>query len=130
LTNPDMLGNVARTVFGKTGYLYVVTAEGKLIVHPDTARLAKPAFPPRVNALFDRALRGFEGTEDNLEPDGEEALVSYKRVPSSQWVVAAVYPKAEAFVAVHDLVWDSVRLLLMGAMLVLAAIWLLMRYLM
>jgi diguanylate cyclase (GGDEF)-like protein/PAS domain S-box-containing protein len=130
LTNPDMLGNVARTVFGKTGYLYVVTAEGKLIVHPDRTRLAKPAFPPRVNALFDRALRGFEGTEDNLEPNGEEALVSYKRVPSSQWVVAAVYPKAEAFVAVHDLVWGSVRLLLMGAVLVLAAIWLLMRYLM
>jgi diguanylate cyclase (GGDEF)-like protein/PAS domain S-box-containing protein len=130
LTNPGMLGNVARTVFGKTGYLYVVTEDGKLIVHPDRARLAKPAFPPRVNPLFDRALLGFEGTEDNVEPNGAEALVSYRHVPSSRWVIAAVYPKAEAFVAVHELIWHSLGLLLMGCVLVLAAIWLLTRYLM
>src|ERR1700675_1167144 len=35
LTHPGMLGNVAKTVIGKTGYLYIVTADGSLIMHPD-----------------------------------------------------------------------------------------------
>ena len=31
LTHPGMLGNIAKTVIGKTGYLYIVTADGKLV---------------------------------------------------------------------------------------------------
>src|SRR6202158_3416391 len=34
LTRPGMLGNIAKTVIGKTGYLFIVTADGKLIMHP------------------------------------------------------------------------------------------------
>jgi hypothetical protein len=59
LTHPGMLGNVAKTVIGKTGYLFIVTEDGKLIMHPDRTRLSKPAFAPEANALFDRALKGF-----------------------------------------------------------------------
>jgi diguanylate cyclase (GGDEF)-like protein/PAS domain S-box-containing protein len=130
LTRPGMLGNIAKTVIGKTGYLYIVTADGKLIMHPDRTRLSQPAFAPSANPLFDRALKGFEGTEETLGSNGREALVSYKRVPSSNWIVAAVYPKDEAFIAVHDLVWRFVTLLLLACVLVVAAVWVLTRYLM
>src|SRR5205823_10923041 len=83
LTNPGMLGNVAKTVIGKTGYLFIVTRDGKLIMHPDRQRLSQPAFAAATNPLFDRALGGFEGTKQALDPEGREAFVSYKRVPSS-----------------------------------------------
>jgi diguanylate cyclase (GGDEF)-like protein/PAS domain S-box-containing protein len=130
LTHPGMLGNIARTTIGKTGYLFIVTADGKLIMNPDRTRLSEPAFAPKANALFDRALAGFEGTDETRDHDGREALVSYKRVPSSNWIVAAVYPKDEAFVAVHDLVLRFVQFLLLACVIVVAAVWLLTRYLM
>ncbi len=130
LTQPGMLGNVAKTVIGKTGYLYIVTADGKLIMHPDRARLSQVAFAPLANPLFDRALNGFEGTEETIDGKGRQALVSYKRVPSSNWIVAAVYPKDEAFLAVHDLIWHFVEFLLVAFVIVVIAIWVSMRYLM
>jgi diguanylate cyclase (GGDEF)-like protein/PAS domain S-box-containing protein len=130
LTQPGMLGNIAKTVIGKTGYLYIVTADGNLIMHPDRQRLSQVAFTPLANPLFDRALNGFEGTEEALDANGRQALVSYKRVKSSNWIVAAVYPKDEAFLAVHDLIWNFIEFLLVAFAIVVAAIWVSMRYLM
>jgi diguanylate cyclase (GGDEF)-like protein/PAS domain S-box-containing protein len=130
LTKPGMLGNVAKTVIGKSGYLYIVTADGKLIMHPDRTRLSKLAYPPHANALFDRALAGFEGTEVSVAMDGRDALVSYQQVPSSNWIVGGVYPKDEAFLAVNNLVARFVTFLLVACVVVLAAIWILTRYLM
>jgi diguanylate cyclase (GGDEF)-like protein/PAS domain S-box-containing protein len=128
LTHPGMLGNIAKTVIGKTGYLYIVTGDGKLIMHPDRMRLSHVAFAPQTNALFDRALEGFEGTEETQTANGREAWVSYQRVPSSNWIVAAVYPKDEAFYAVNDLIQNFLEFLLVACVLVVAAIWALTRY--
>src|SRR2546429_7899699 len=80
----------------------MVTADGKLIMLPDRKRLSPPAFPPLANPLFDRALKGFEGTEETFDANGRLALVSYDRVKASNWIVAAVYPKDEAFLAVRS----------------------------
>src|SRR4029453_17251734 len=113
-----------------TGYLYIVTADGKLIMYPDRARLSKPAFAPGTNSLFDRALEGFEGTEESTTFNGRQALVSYQRVPSSNWIVGAVYPKDEAFLIVDELRTRFVEFLLIACVIVLAAIWILTRYLM
>jgi diguanylate cyclase (GGDEF)-like protein/PAS domain S-box-containing protein len=128
LTHPGMLGNIAKTVVGKTGYLYIVTGDGKLIMHPERLRLSHVAFAPQTNALFDRALDGFEGTEETVDANGRAAWVSYKRVPSSNWIVAAVYPKDEAFFAINDLILHFLEFLLVACVLVVGAIWILTRY--
>jgi diguanylate cyclase (GGDEF)-like protein/PAS domain S-box-containing protein len=128
LTHPGMLGNIAKTVIGKTGYLYIVTGEGKLIMHPDRMRLSQAAFAPHANPLFERALAGFEGTEETVDANGREAFVSFKRVPSSNWIVAAVYPKNEAFLAVNDLIVHFLEFLLVAGVIVVGAIWVLTRY--
>jgi diguanylate cyclase (GGDEF)-like protein/PAS domain S-box-containing protein len=130
LTRPGMLGKIAKTVIGKTGYLYIVTADGRLIMHPDRNRLSQRAFAPGANPLFERALEGFEGTEEALESDGREAIVTYKRVPSSNWIVAAVYPKDEAFLAIRELTWHFLQVLLLASVVVVLSIWILTRYLM
>ena len=57
-------------------------------------------------------------------------LVSYKRVPASNWIVAAVYPKDEAFLPVHALIWQFVKFLLIACLLVVAAVRALTRYVM
>src|SRR5205085_4393299 len=130
LTNPGMLGNVAKTIIGKTGYLFTVTRDGKLIMHPDRARLSQLAFAPGTNALFDRALNGFEGTGESIEADGRAAFVTYKRIPASNWIVGAVYPKEEAFAALNDLVWRLIAYLLVACVMVVTLVWLLTRFLM
>jgi diguanylate cyclase (GGDEF)-like protein/PAS domain S-box-containing protein len=130
LTQPGMLGNIAKTVLGKTGYLFIVTADGKLIMHPDRQRLSKPAFAPNTNQQFDRALDGIEGTQLTQEADGREALVSYRRVPASNWIVGAVYPTDEAFRPVDALVQRFIVFLLLAGVVVLAAIWVMTRFLM
>jgi diguanylate cyclase (GGDEF)-like protein/PAS domain S-box-containing protein len=130
LTNPGMLGNIAKTVIGKSGYLFIVTADGKLIMHPDRARLSQPAFAPGTNPLFDRALNGFEGTGESIEADGRAAFVTYKRVPASNWIVGAVYPKDEAFAALNALIWRFVTFLLVACVIVVGSVWLLTRFLM
>ncbi len=128
LIHPEILGKVAKTVVGKTGYAYIVTGKGTLIMHPDAQRLSHVAFAPRANALFDRALGGFEGTGETVDTNGREAFVSYKRVPSSNWIVAAVYPKDEAIFAVNDLILHFVEFLLIACVIVVAAIWVLTRH--
>ena len=65
-----MLGNVAKTVIGKTGYLFITTADGKLIMHPNRERLSQPAFAPGTNRQFMRAVDGIEGTELTNDADG------------------------------------------------------------
>src|SRR6516165_9317398 len=59
LTHPNMLGSIAKTTIGKTGYLYITTRDGKLIMHPDRSRLGQVAYAPGRNAFFDKALGGF-----------------------------------------------------------------------
>ena len=128
LTHPGLLGHIAKTVIGKTGYLYVVDNEGRLIMHPQRERLSQRAFPARENDFFERALKGYEGTEETVEPGGSPALVTYQRVASSKWVVGAVYPKDEAFLAVEQLTGQFTRLLLVACLIVLGATWGLTRY--
>ena len=128
LTHPGMLGNVAKTRIGLSGYIFMVTGGGKLILDPDPMRLSKPAFPPQANALFDRALAGFEGTDETVDTDERPAFVSYRRVPASNWIVGAVYPKDEALYAVNDLRTRFLEFLVLACVVVVGAIWALTRY--
>jgi diguanylate cyclase (GGDEF)-like protein/PAS domain S-box-containing protein len=130
LTNPGMLGNIAKTVIGKTGYLFIATPDGKLIMHPDRTRLSQLAFAPGTNPLFDRALNGFEGTGESVGSDGREVFVTYKRVPSSNWIVAGVYPKDEAFAGINQLIWAFVAFLFVACLTVVVLVLLLTRVLM
>jgi diguanylate cyclase (GGDEF)-like protein/PAS domain S-box-containing protein len=128
LTHPNVLGSIAKTTLGRTGYLYIVTREGKLLMHPDRKRLGQVAFAPGSNAFFERALTGAEGTEEALDPDGRVALVSYQQVPSSKWIVGAARPKDEALQPITDLIRNFVALLLVAILVVVVAIWILTRY--
>jgi diguanylate cyclase (GGDEF)-like protein/PAS domain S-box-containing protein len=128
LTHPNLLGSIAKTTLGKTGYLYIVTKDGKLIMHRDASRLGQLAFAPGTNELFARALAGFEGTEEAIDPDGKPAFVSYQLVASSKWIVGATHPTDEALQPVNNLIRNFIVFLLIACLAVVAAIWLLTRY--
>ncbi|MEP6501940.1 MAG: EAL domain-containing protein [Betaproteobacteria bacterium] len=130
LTRPDMLGNISRTVIGRTGYLSIMTRDGKVIMDRDKSRLSKPRYAPGENALFDRALAGFEGTAEGADESGRESFISYRGVKSAGWIVSAVYPREEAYRDIGQFVTDFLWVLGSSALLVLLAIWALTAYLM
>ncbi len=123
LTRPAMLGELGKMAIGRAGYLYLVTADGKLIMHPDQTRLMQRAFAPDSNPLFEKALRGFEGAGESQDQDGKKLLVSYRRITSTGWIVAAAYPEEEAFYAFDKLVGEFVTVLISACIIMLAAVW-------
>ena len=130
LTQPDMLGSISKTRIGQSGYVSIVTADGKLILDPDPRRLSKPLYTPGTNVFFDRALKGAEGTESTVDESGRPAFVTYRRVKTSGWLVSAVYPKDEAYEYISHLVRNFLLGLVASGLAMLFAIWALTRYLM
>ncbi len=83
---------------GRGGYLYIFNNSRRLIVHPDITRIMKPNdIPPGANQGLEKALDGFEGTIETFNSRGLHVLVSFKRLKSTGWILAANYPVDEAF---------------------------------
>ena len=129
LTRPEMLGSVAKTRIGQTGYVSIVTSDGKLIIDPDARRLSKPMYAPGANAAFDQALKGVEGTSSSVDENGRAAFISYHRIKTAGWIVSAVYPKDEAYAYVGHLLRNFLLALAAAALGILFAIWSMTRYL-
>jgi diguanylate cyclase (GGDEF)-like protein/PAS domain S-box-containing protein len=82
---------------GRTGYLYLMSAEGVVIDHPQRERLMQRAEElPGAHAGTLRALRGFEGWLHEADGLGG-AIFAYKRLRTTGWILAARFPSEEAF---------------------------------
>lgn len=101
LLRDNFLGELSRTRVAKSGYLYLFTSDRSIIMHPDRSRIMTRDVPPGANKLFDRALTGFEGTEENVNSKGLRALTSVKRLQTINWFIAANYPLAEVYEPVY-----------------------------
>jgi len=82
---------------GTNGYMYLFAPDRTLIMHPDVSRIMKRDIRPGMNRLFDRALQGFEGSGRTVNSKGHEFLVSFKRLRSTGWILAANYPVEESY---------------------------------
>ena len=96
LMRPNLLGNLSKKKIGQAGYLYLLTADRTMIMHPDTSRIFKK-IPAGRNPLYERALQGFEGTAENHNREGVPMLTSFKRLRVKNWFLAANYSLAEAY---------------------------------
>lgn len=98
LGRSGFLRQIATLKPGKTGYLFLMTADGVIIDHPDESRMFQHVgSTPGVNEGTDRALAGFEGWLETRSKDGTDSIYAYKRLRSTGWIMAARYPSAEAF---------------------------------
>lgn len=97
LLRDNILGELSRTRIAKTGYFYLFTRDRTMIMHPDKARIMKLAVRPGINKLLDRALDGFEGTGENVNSQGLNALTSFKHLKTTDWILGANYPLDEAY---------------------------------
>lgn len=112
---------------GATGYIYLCDSNRNLIVHPDRSRIMKPGSPPGVNMMFDRAIAGFEGSGETVNSSGVTVLASFKHLRTTDWILAANYPVAEAYAPLHKAVHYFVSAITAGVLAVLLLAWLLMK---
>ncbi|OON62524.1 diguanylate cyclase [Massilia sp. KIM] len=89
---------------GGSGYLFLMTADGIVIDHPDKARVLKHInTTPGVNQATERALKGFEGWAEARSKDGRDSMYAYKRLQSTGWILGVRYPSGEAFAPLEEM---------------------------
>lgn len=99
-----LIGNLYNVKLGQTGYLYLVTKQRYVLMHPDKERLLKLIAPRGVNALLDKAIdEGFEGTGKTINSYGRHMLVTFKHIKHTDWILGANYPMSEAFAPIYQL---------------------------
>jgi diguanylate cyclase (GGDEF)-like protein/PAS domain S-box-containing protein len=129
LLGNNFLGQLGEIRLGEGGYLYLFNQERTIIVHPERNRILKQDVPPGANGMFDKALEGFEGTGVTVNSRRLHTLSSFRRLPTTGWILAANYPVAEAFAplakAKQYFFPTMVGMLLLASL----AVWLLMRQL-
>ncbi len=96
LMRPNMLGKISEKKIGESGYLYLTTADRIMVMHPDPDRIFTE-IPKGINLLYERALEGFEGTDETINAAGVAYFTSFQRLHIKNWILAANYPQAEAF---------------------------------
>jgi diguanylate cyclase (GGDEF)-like protein len=97
LLQNNVLGELSHTRIAQSGYLYLLSPDRIMIMHPDRSRIMGKAAQPGANRLLDRALAGFEGVEENVNSQGLQALTSFKHLQAADWIVGANYPLSEAY---------------------------------
>jgi two-component system, sensor histidine kinase and response regulator len=105
LVRDNVIGGIANVRIGKTGYLYLYGSDRTIIVHPDKTRILKQDVPVSINKLFDKAITGFEGTEETATSKGLFSLSSFRRLQAIDWILAANYPIKEAYEPIYKTKW-------------------------
>lgn len=98
LVNSDFIRQIAAQKPGKTGFVFIMTQDGTLLLHPDHRRLleninARPGY----NRATEMALDGFQGWTEATNKAGSEGIYSYKRLQSTDWILGSRFPVDEAF---------------------------------
>jgi diguanylate cyclase (GGDEF)-like protein/PAS domain S-box-containing protein len=128
LTRDNFLGEHARVKIGKTGYISVFSSDRTIIMHPDVNRILKRDLPPGVNRLFDKAVAGFDGTEETVN-SGIGTLTSVRHLKSVDWILAANFPLAEAYGPVREATRSSIFAVVVGVLLSVPIVWVVMKFL-
>jgi HAMP domain-containing protein len=97
LTNDYFIEEIMGFKIGKKGYLYLMSKERVLILHPDKSRIMKQDVPLGSNVLLDKALLGFEGSGETTNSRGIKQLASFKSLKTVDWVLGCVFPRDEAY---------------------------------
>ncbi|MDD2308812.1 MAG: PAS domain S-box protein [Desulfuromonadaceae bacterium] len=126
LLQPNFLGGLRQRKIGRTGYMFLFDRGRTMIVHPDQGRIMKRDIPPGANKLLDRAINGFEGTEETVNSRGLKTLATFKQLKSKGWIVGGSFPLSEAYLPV-----SRVRNLFMVflPLLLVTMFWFMRRYL-
>ncbi len=129
LLGEQLLGRLSNIEIGKSGYLFLFDRQGLMLAHPELERINRPASQNgSPEPAIAQAMRGYEGTLYTGSGDSE-ALQTYKQLSQTNWVLAAHYPKQEAYAAIIQARQLTIAGIIIITILTLLAAWRLMRQL-
>ena len=105
LQRPRFFGQLESLKPGKSGYLFMLTKQGTIIHHPDKQRILMNIKHETGGAVPSTlaAMNGFEGWVEGRSKRDVKALITYKRLRQTDWIVGAVFPVDEAFAPLIDM---------------------------
>ncbi|WP_167912505.1 methyl-accepting chemotaxis protein [Thermococcus sp. 21S7] len=87
---------IMNTKIGKTGYLFVISPNGTVVIHPNQDLVGKlNIFNDRRYEALARAMKNSEEGVVELNLDGKKMVVSFAKSKTTGWTVAAVAPEDE-----------------------------------
>ncbi|WP_072818809.1 sensor domain-containing diguanylate cyclase [Modicisalibacter ilicicola] len=122
-----LFDKLRRIRIGHQGYAAVMTASGKVLVHPNQELILQAVPSAQQYPLLDMALSGWQGTAVGQLLDGRMALQAYRQVWSANWIVGVMVPQSQAFAPLQ---WFVRNLWLVGSVTVavmLLLLWWLLR---
>jgi PAS domain S-box-containing protein len=126
LGNNNILADLATMRSGKSGYVYLFTADRTMIMHPDRSRILKRDVPPGANIMYDKAIAGFEGSGETVNSRGLHALASFKRLQKTGWILGANAPVSETFAPLEKARRYAVSISALFVVLIAGLVWFLM----
>ncbi len=111
-----LLNKVKETSIGRTGFLYIVDSEGRIVMHPDVERAAAREDVldrPVVKEVLSRRL---VGSKEFQAEDGREVIGAYAPVSALNLGVIIQQDKEEAYFSVYEMRRNALGLLI-GAVL-------------
>lgn len=127
LLGKNFLADLIDLKVGESGYLYLSSVDRTMILHPTRSRIMSSGPAPGQNQVYDRSLVEQEGSGRTVTSLGVPMLVSFERIPSTNWVLGVNYPEAEAFAPFYEAQRTFIWLTALGTIAVLVLVWLLMR---
>lgn len=95
---------MAESRYSKSGAYILLAPQYRMIVSaPKELQFMKTLPAVGASQSLDRFLRGDEGTDVLVSPEGVEVLASAKSIPVAGWSVLAMLPAEEAFAPVRNL---------------------------
>ena len=127
LLGHNYLADLQRQHIGQTGYVSLLTQDRLLISHRDPARIMQPAAQAGQNAVLDRAIQGFEGTDSTVNSRGVGLVTSVKRLGTTPWILSVNLPQEEAEAPLRQARLYFLLAAAAGTLLVLLLVWRLMQ---
>jgi methyl-accepting chemotaxis protein len=109
------------------GYAFLVSADGKVLVHPDKTWVTK-----NLNDLFPEGTPALTNALNEVEENGQPRLLSFTAIdglPSVKWYVGLSIDPKQAFAAQHEFRLTALVASVIAVLLTLALLGLLIGYL-
>ena len=117
---------IAAIKIGPTGRAFVVDDSGRLIAHPDISRVLRGDAGSADFNRLQSAIAAAKGSAVVTTGDeGKPVVAVAVRADNVGWTVIAQQPVSEAFASIRAMLWRSLALILIGALVAAAlAYWL------
>lgn len=105
------------------GYLFLVTADGTTIAHPEAQNNGE-----KLSSYLPQAKLNEQ--PQTIEIDGKTFMVSFTAIPSENWYIGAIIDQDIAFASIDELRDSSILFTVIGLILSIIALTMLIRFLM